>query len=597
MITTTRAPRRTTPRALLAAAAVLASTGAMAQHARAGTYTAWSCRDGANASTQGLPDWSRTTSGVGYVSTPGAGCQTLPPYTTNGPFGTSVYADGSNNPSLVTDDMSLTAPPDTRLTSARLWWRGEARPTGQVAAIAVRPDGTQTTLIDRRNTSFPGSGDPNIDSAPTDTLDLAGASGLILRSACLSDCQNDPSSSFLAYYDAFRVAVSVSDTVAPAGRASGELLADAMLKGQRSVTVDGTDKGGGVYLARIVSDGQVVASNVLGDATCRDVDPTNTDAFEFTTVRPCPATDSATVTLDTTRLGEDIRHNIQVQVVDAAGNATVVAERTVGVDNQPPAPGFFDRAARRFQNPLFDITDARQLNGAGAASAARVRVYLPVTHTVRVEHGGREGQRRRVTRAATKRTVHYSARPTLRARLTTSAGDAIAGAKVWTATRAEGSDWQITGQPHTTSKTGRVAFRLPPHAPTRQINVVYFPYSDSHEQALGRPVRLNVRCGVRLSVDRASLRNGQRVRFTGELEGTVPRGGVTASLQVKLGRHYRTFRQLRLRPSSGGRLRTSYRFTATARPTRYRFRLLILKQAGLHYERGTSPTRTVTVVP
>ena len=418
-----------------------------------------------------------------------------------------------------------------------------------------------------------------------------------MRSACLSDCQSDPSSSFLASYDAFRVAVSVSDAVAPAGRASGELVVDPVLKGQRSVTVDGTDKGGGVYLARIVSDGQVVASSVLGDAPCRDLDPTNGDAFEFATVRPCPTTGSAAVKLDTTRLGEDLRHDIEVQVVDAAGNATVVAERTVGVDNQPPAPGFFDRATRRFQNPVFDIAAARQLNGTGAKSGARLRVYLPDTHIVRVKHGARKGRRRRVTRAATKRTVRYSARPLLRARLATSAGDAIAGAKVWTATRTEGSDWQITGQPHTTGETGRVAFRLPPHAPSRQINVVYFPYSDSHEQAVGRPVKLNVRCGVRLSVDRVSLRNGQRVRFTGGLEGTVPRGGVTASLQVKLGRHYRTFRQLRLRPSSGGRLRTSYRFTATARPTRYRFRLLILKQAGLHYERGTSPTRTVTVVP
>ena len=211
------------------------------------------------------------------------------------------------------------------------------------------------------------------------------------------------------------------------------------------------------------------------------------------------------MTLDTTRLGEDLRHDIQVQVVDAAGNATVVAERTVGVDNQPPAPGFFDRATRRFQNPLFDIAAARQLNGVGATSGARLRVYLPVTHTVRVKHGARKGQRRRVTRAATKRTVRYSAPGRRCARASsTSAGDAIAGAKVWTATRAEGSDWQITGQPHTTSKTGRVAFRLPAHAPSRQINVVYFPYSDSHEQAVGRPVKLNVRCGVRLSVDSAS---------------------------------------------------------------------------------------------
>jgi hypothetical protein len=592
-----RALRRSCGLATLAIAGVFATTGAMAPPAYAGTYTAWSCRNGANASTQGLPDWSHSSSGVGYISTPGVVCQTLPPYTTNQPFGTIVYADGSNNPNLVTDDMSLVAPPDVSLTSARLWWRGEARPTGQVAAIAVRPNGTQTALIDRRNTSFPTTGDPNAGGPSTDTLDLTGASSLTLRSACLSDCQNDPSTSFLASYDAFRVAVSVTDAAAPAGRSSGELLTDAVLKGQRSVTIDATDKGGGVYLARVVSDGQVVASSGVDDPTCRDADATNNDPFEFSAIRPCPASATTTVTLDTTTLGEDLHHDIQVQVVDAAGNTTVLAERTVGVDNQPPAPGFFDRATRRFQNPLFDIAATRQLNGAGATPDARVRVYLPVRRTVRVKHGAHKGQRRRVTRAGAKRTVTFSSRATLRARLSTSAGQPISGAQVWTASRVEGSDWQITGRPHTTGKTGRVGFRLRARGPSRELNLVYFPYSDSHEQVVGRPIKLNVRCGVRLSVDRHDVRNGQRVRFAGGLEAPLPRRGATASLQVKLGRRYHTFRQVRLRRSSDGRFRTSYRFTATARPTRYRFRLLVLKQAGLPYERGTSTTQTVTVIP
>ena len=180
----------------------------------------------------------------------------------------------------------------------------------------------------------------------------------------------------------------------------------------------------------------------------------------------------------------------------------------------------------------------------------------------------------------------------------TPAGQPIVGAKVWTATRVQGADWQITGQPHTTSKTGKVAFRLPARTPSREVNLVYFPFSDSHEQAVGRPVSLKVRCGVGLSVD-----HGQR---SATVSACVSRAasrrrcrarGVTASLQVKLGSRYRTFRQVRLRPATDGRFRTTYRFTSTARPTRYRFRLLVLKQAGLPYERGVSPTRTVIVSP
>ena len=583
--------------ALLGIGAALAALGAVVPPADAGTYTAWSCRNGANTSTDGLPDWSHSSSGVGYVYSPGVVCQTIPPYTTSNPFGTIVYADGSNNPSLVTDDMSLAAPPDVSLSRAALWWRGDARPTGQVAAIAVRPNGTETALIDRRNTSFPSSGDPSAGSPPTDTLELAGARGLTLRSACLSDCQNDPSSSFLASYDAFRVAVSATDAAAPAGRAHGELLTDAVMKGQRSITIDATDKGGGVYLARVMSDGQAVASSGVDDPTCRDADATNNDPFEFSTIRPCPASATTTVTLDTTKLGEDVRHDIEVQVLDAAGNVTVLADRRVGVDNNPPAAGFFDRATRRFQNPVFDIAASQQLNGVGATSGARLRVYLPVTHNVRVKHGARKGQRRRVTRASAQRTVSFASRATLRALLSTPADQPIIGAKVWTALRVQGADWQITGQPHITTKTGKVAFRLPARSPSREVNLVYFPFSDSHDQAVGRPVSLKVRCGVGLSVDHDSARNGQRVRFAGGVEPQLPGRGVTASLQVKLGSRYRTFRQVRLRPATEGRFRTRYRFTSTTRPTRYRFRLLVLKQAGLPYERGVSPTRTVIVTP
>ena len=78
----------------------------------------------------GLPDWTHSSSGVGYVATPGIVCQTLPPYTTSNPFGTIVLADGSNNPNLVTDDMSLVAPPD----------RASAPPGCGGAAKRARPD-------------------------------------------------------------------------------------------------------------------------------------------------------------------------------------------------------------------------------------------------------------------------------------------------------------------------------------------------------------------------------------------------------------------------------------------------------------------------
>jgi hypothetical protein len=285
-------------------------------------------------------------------------------------------------------------------------------------------------------------------------------------------------------------------------------------------------------------------------------------------------------------LTEDEYHHVEVQLVDAAGNASTLADRTVGVDNAPLPAGFFDPTTRRFANPVFDMSRPRVLNGVRATADARMRVYLPVR--------GRKG-RRRSTRARLKRTVTFRSRATIRGVLTDSAGQPISGAAVWTASRIEGAEWRISGTPHVTSKRGRLGFRLPSQLPSRQVNLVYFPYSDNHAQVLGRPVALKVRAGLTLKSDKSVLRNGQRVTFVGRVAGRMPVRGATVALQAKVGDRFRTFRQVRVTRASGERFATRYRFTATTETTRYRFRAVVLKQAGLPYETGSSKVTTVIV--
>jgi hypothetical protein len=98
-----------------------------------------------------------------------------------------------------------------------------------------------------------------------------------------------------------------------------------------------------------------------------------------------------------------------------------------------------------------------------------------------------------------------------------------------------------------------------------------------------------------LRTDKRVVHNGQRVTFVGRVRGRIPMRGATLGLQAKVGPRFRTFRQVRVTRTSGGRFSTSYRFTATTRTTRYRFRALLLKQAGLPYESGTSKVTTVIV--
>jgi hypothetical protein len=191
--------------------------------------------------------------------------------------------------------------------------------------------------------------------------------------------------------------------------------------------------------------------------------------------------------------------------------------------------------------------------------------------------------------------VAFRSRATIRGLLTDAAGQPIPGAAVWTASRIEGSEWRISGKPHVTSKTGRIGFRLSSELPSRQLNLVYFPFSDSHAQVLGRPVVLKVRAGLTLGTDKRVLRNGQRVTFAGRVAGRIPARGATVALQAKVGDRFRTFRQVRVTGASRGRFATRYRFTATTRTTRYQFRAMVLKQAGLPYETGTSRVTMVVV--
>ncbi len=83
----------------------------------------------------------------------------------------------------------------------------------------------------------------------------------------------------------------------------------------------------------------------------------------------------------------------------------------------------------------------------------------------------------------------------------------------------------------------------------------------------------------------------------GLVHGAIPADGIAASLQAKVGRRYQTFRTVRVLPGRRGRFRTAYRFRRTSATIRYRFRVVVLKQAGLPFESGHSRVQTVTVRP
>jgi hypothetical protein len=289
------------------------------------------------------------------------------------------------------------------------------------------------------------------------------------------------------------------------------------------------------------------------------------------------------VAIDAARLPAG-NHTVAVYVEDAAGNrAALIPPVRKRILSDYRAVGYYVNGA--YLNPRF--ATPRVLNGDHATTGAKLTAAF-------VRQIGKGKARHRVTRAT--RDVRYSQSPTVRGTLTTPSGEPVEHATVFIGQRPEGEQWRLDGSVRTDER-GAFTYRPPARHPNRRLRAVYFPYSDSHENATSGVLTLNVRAGMTLHVNRHSLHNGDRLVFTGRVLGPVPAAGVAVTLQAKVGRHYRSFRQVRATSATKGRIHAVYRFERTTRPAHYRFRLKLVRQAGLPFQSGVSPVVAVSVRP
>jgi hypothetical protein len=378
-----------------------------------------------------------------------------------------------------------------------------------------------------------------------------------------------------------RASFTMIDGSAPqTDQVAGSAATDPTWTGAEYLSYSAVDRGSGIFRVLIDVDGSVVkAVPAVSDDRCVD----RTGGRDFGYPVPCPTQASGTVALDAADLPAG-QHVVTVYLEDAAGNRAVLMPPTQKlIVNDLRAVGYY--LGGRFFNPR--LASPRAFNGTGATSGATVSVSF-------VRTVGKGRSRRGIYRAA--REVRFSQRPTVRGRVTTPAGEPIARAAVFVGQQREGREWRLGGAVQTDSD-GRFSYRPTARQPNRQLRVVYFPFSDSHENAMSRPLALKVRAGVTLHVSDRSLRNRQRLTFTGRVLGQVPDAGVAVTLQAKVGRHYRSFRQLRASSRTGGHFRTVYRFERTTSPARYRFRVKLVRQAGLPYQGGVSSVVSVVVRP
>jgi len=143
-------------------------------------------------------------------------------------------------------------------------------------------------------------------------------------------------------------------------------------------------------------------------------------------------------------------------------------------------------------------------------------------------------------------------------------------------------------------RDGGFGFSVAP-GPSRTLRAGFRAAPGDPALACGQTVRVRIRAGLRLRASDRRVRNGQRVRFRGQVLGTIPPTGKLVLLQALSRGRWRTFATPRT--NSRGQFRGSYRFKIIRRATTIKFRVRAAREAAFPYARGTSRTVRVRVLP
>jgi hypothetical protein len=172
------------------------------------------------------------------------------------------------------------------------------------------------------------------------------------------------------------------------------------------------------------------------------------------------------------------------------------------------------------------------------------------------------------------------------------AGDPIPGAALCVKSAPIGLDSQpeVVGVA-TTDARGHYTYDVPP-GPNRELLIGY-----RHDAAqVAHAVRYYARARAWLRVGDREVENGDRVHFKGRLAGPAA-GGRVVILQAGAVGSDRWFTFRRTTTDGKGAFKAGYRFSATTRRTRYRFRAVVPRQAGYPWVEGHSKPVEVLVVP
>lgn len=125
--------------------------------------------------------------------------------------------------------------------------------------------------------------------------------------------------------------ITIQDDGGPGASVGGDLTAGGWRRGVQGVSFSGSDGGSGVRFGETLLDGNRVT---LTEYPCAKASISG--EWRGTKMQPCLTGVSGSAAIDTTRFS-DGNHTLRHCTTDFAGNVACSGDRTVGIDNNPPA--------------------------------------------------------------------------------------------------------------------------------------------------------------------------------------------------------------------------------------------------------------------
>jgi hypothetical protein len=512
----------------------------MAAGAQAGTYVIDNCPSAGNGNAGPWTVYGESQGAKGTCS--------------GGP-GDWIGPEGANMPPTGAGDLAgvqVAVPAGSAITirEAKLWWYVPHQVSGAgtyaIAAVNTGQVGGGGTPLERQT-------DPEELVFPSTTTELTLAdycSNSDAGAGCTFGAGENPN------LELFGASLTLFDPGLPSGSVTGGGLAGSgPASGTESLAYNASDGGSGVRYVEIVVDGKSVAKKDY-IAEC-----------PYQNFAACPPNVSGTISWNTTTASNGA-HEVALQTVNAAGNATVVDDHTITIDNAPNPNGPAGTGTGTAIGPGSPAALRGPANGTNASDQAKLTAQWTST-------------------SKATRTSGYGQADRISGRLTTSTGQPISGALLdVSATAADQGAKAASLASVRTGPTGAWTLTLPKDIFSSALRFAYRSHVDDTIPVATASLTLRVHAGISLGIDPRVTSVGRTIVFTGVLRGGPP-GGKQLVLEASSGGEWIQFRTIAT--TVKGRYRASYRFKFPG-PVTYRFRVLSPYEADFPYLQGASNT-------